>query len=1731
MKNTLKKLISAFLCIVMLFSAIPFTDAGIFGATAQAAAYSVGDIIEFGTYPQTKITDIYLRARLAEQVPDENKKIYYLGDTYYKADSTTYFLVEPIEWRVLSAKSGSLYVMTEKIIDAGRYNETSMNISWKECTLREYLNNGFFDLAFTVKEKALIKTTTLANGSNPTYGTDGGEPTQDKVFLLSLADAVDSAYGFTGNYSSSSTRKCGYTNYATYCGYSNSSYWLRTPGNTEKTISCVGNYNNSGYIYTDGSNCTSLRGYRPAMNLNLDSSVLESSSEYRVKIIDAKTAGALAGVKVTVGGIEYTTDSNGTVKFDSKKLLSNAKMVIEKDNYTTRTVELSQLNKNITNSIELYSETMDDPYGVAACIEKIDLGTAKVDGPKINIFGTDISLFSVNLGVNLDIAKFNISTLYEEENETYKVLLGLKDGVSVDSNDEFLKGYDEFREFFHVSNQKNTYKLRQQYSKLQDKLEKKKGMAGVSADLSVAGFFNFDVSTGEPKLIESGITVTGSADYSVDYPFWHVFYATFTVGGEVGLNLQCNYKTSGSFSYDYSGNAEIAFKAGIGVGGKVLSKKVASLEVGLNGKLATAFAFPAKSLGECMTVTLSGEAYYKANLWKLSTGDELPFGDGLQLYPQKKTMQLFMSAENAITEDMFTITPRTYLAQRALSPALHDSPAAGTYTKSAVYPFGFPKIEARGEGSFINVWVEDDGTKTDANSNTLYYNTFDGTIWSEPAPVYESGKADFEAEICSDGEKVYAVWQRASKVFGDRVSVTDYANNTELVYSEFDGSSWSEPVTVDTENALVLDYSLAVADGNVTLAYLTNDANDYAGEEGKNTIYTCVFTDGKKGESVKIAENISLPDSLHVGVINDAVKVLYAIQGNIYADGTALTTDGKNRAVKYFDGKFYWLKDSVLTEYDGTEKTTELPVNNDYIVVSDKNETAVLYTVSDGYTNEIYASYKEAEGYSLPVEITSLGKHISSFNAVMSDGDIAVSADVDNLSDDTEGSPYSTTDMQIIFIDSVTDISVSQYISFDEETIRPYGKTAFGVSVTNSGNTDIDKYTVSLLDENENVLTSKTVSEALLPGDTKDVSVNYIHPDEISLTKVYLKVDAENEDNRENNTAFAQYGFADVVVENYAITDDGEIIARVINNGFEEAKDIKLDIRKFNEEYDVIDTLDVGTLAPGGYKSLKYTVDAKEIEFSASSHRMLFGLETTTETEEAKLANNSAELCLYPAAVTGVSLNKTELTLSKGSSFTLFADVKPSLAVNKAVEWLTDDTSVAEVDENGLVTAKEAGTATVTAITVDGEFTASCVITVIEDEESEIIHVTGVSLDKNNASMKKEEEITLNASVLPENADNPEVIWVSSNESVAAVDQSGKVTAISMGTAVITAFTADGGFTARCEITVEPGIFEVTWMIGLSSVKTDVKEGEKITPPEVPSKEGYAFSHWTPDIPEKMPAEKLLFTAVYKECSHSETEIIKGKAASCTEKGLSDGKRCSVCRMLLEKQTEISPKGHTEVTDKGKAATCTEKGLTEGKHCSVCKKVITAQKSIAATGHKFGEWKVETPATTEKTGVEVRVCSVCKTKETRKLPVKPVTKLEISEGENIRVNEDSVRVIPGMTASALLSSACKGAEILDKEGKRVSDTAVLTSGMQIVLTDSGKTVDSRIIIIPGDADSDGTIKAADARMALRASVGLETVDDILLKSADMDMDSSVKASDARIILRISVGLEDINSKL
>ena len=107
----------------------------------------------------------------------------------YEQDNNRSNGPEPIGWRVLEVSGGSALIVSEYALDARAYNEDYESVTWAECTLRRWLNGEFYETAFNEDEKGRIALTKVKNADNPEYGTEGGEDTEDHVFLLSLEEA------------------------------------------------------------------------------------------------------------------------------------------------------------------------------------------------------------------------------------------------------------------------------------------------------------------------------------------------------------------------------------------------------------------------------------------------------------------------------------------------------------------------------------------------------------------------------------------------------------------------------------------------------------------------------------------------------------------------------------------------------------------------------------------------------------------------------------------------------------------------------------------------------------------------------------------------------------------------------------------------------------------------------------------------------------------------------------------------------------------------------------------------------------------------------------------------------------------------------------------------------------------------------------------------------------------------------------------------------------------------------------------------------------------------------------------------------------------------------------------------------------------------------------------------------------------------------------------------------
>ena len=226
----------------------------------------------------------------------------------------------------------------------------------------------------------------------------------------------------------------------------------------------------------------------------------------------------------------------------------------------------------------------------------------------------------------------------------------------------------------------------------------------------------------------------------------------------------------------------------------------------------------------------------------------------------------------------------------------------------------------------------------------------------------------------------------------------------------------------------------------------------------------------------------------------------------------------------------------------------------------------------------------------------------------------------------------------------------------------------------------------------------------------------------------------------------------------------------------------------------------VATVLPSNTtdKSITYSSSNPAVAVAVNGTVTAAGVGTAViiaTTSNGKTAICTVTVTSSTVAVSGISLDKPALSLVVGDTEVLTAAVMPADATDKTVTWTSSDTAVATV-ENGIVTAKKAGTAVVIATTSNGK-TASCTVTV----SVPTVDDTGVTLNRTELSLSVGGSATLTATVTPANATVKTVTWRSSDALVITV-KNGVVTAVGVGTATVTATTSNGK-TATCTVTVK----------------------------------------------------------------------------------------------------------------------------------------------------------------------------------------------------------------------------------------------------------------------------------------------------------------------------------------
>lgn len=303
---------------------------------------------------------------------------------------------DPIKWRVLSVnEEGEALLLADKNLDAKPYNETYTSVTWETSTVRSWLNgygtgsnkygkdyigDNFINKAFTSTERDAINRKTIQNPDNPSYNTEGGNDTTDKIFFLSIDEVTKPAYGFPSDYSEySKTRRALNTDYAKSQGaYTNASteykgngwWWLRSPGDDSShaaIVHGVGSVDRYGdYVGSDD------HAIRPALFLNLKSNLWSYagtvSSEGKVEGTGDRTVvGTMQAVNLTdftlkIDGTSYPVSDEFDMNYPTEVLNDHACKVVAAQLKGGEITQLSDVTEAVYPKITITADRKQLTY-------------------------------------------------------------------------------------------------------------------------------------------------------------------------------------------------------------------------------------------------------------------------------------------------------------------------------------------------------------------------------------------------------------------------------------------------------------------------------------------------------------------------------------------------------------------------------------------------------------------------------------------------------------------------------------------------------------------------------------------------------------------------------------------------------------------------------------------------------------------------------------------------------------------------------------------------------------------------------------------------------------------------------------------------------------------------------------------------------------------------------------------------------------------------------------------------------------------------------------------------------------------------------------------------------------------------------------------------------------------------------------------------------------------------
>lgn len=1040
MNKLLKRIISTMMSMVLILSVI-----GAFPVDVKAEETESSDSVYFGRYMQTEVTDA-AEIEIIKAYGFEDGKLSVGGVNYAQAHGK-YYKETPIEWKVIK-DDGEYYTLLSKDV------LLLSNFGWMDCWnvsyLRAWLNEEFFYNAFTSDERQDIPVTQVVTTKVPFYapGAAGsGEPydviTEDRVYLLSLDEALDAGYGFSSTTDADESRMAYTTPYMSDTP-GNCEWWLRGEGRWS-----YGNFQGS-YIEENGSvgywYQTYSKGVRPVIRVRKDSSLLYT--ECPIVTVSTEMVDSNLDVLNSVSKLfSIQSNSGDTIKGPAFNLMGN-------------TVNLFQVDFQFSSPLFFKKSEICVKYDEETRVAEVLVG------------------YDDKAKMDLDSSSKDSDKWKNSWEATKSIVLGLTE-----------------RGKFKIEYERPDENPMEKYKEIKKQLAEKKMNIGLNASANVVGFFKvqLDEKLNPVSVLEGGVVVDASIGASFRHYFYGAIYSEFTGTGAF------EGKFLGKLSegrLQPVAEMEIKYIPSVAIGANLIAVDV---QGGIQGELSTGIKLPWKSPQQSMEVKLKGSAFVKiSSLIGLSAEYEHEFKNYVSLYPE---FGLEESSLEMQFEDEHYLSP----AQINQLEAIDENSIDDSVIESLVDNHAKPNAEELPDGTVLLTYLSDKQEQSLGQQTLMYRVNTNGT-WSDEAAVYQTDCMETAAEVFVFNDDAYVIYERSAAPFTESMSATDAAASMELYVAKYnkDTKSFSEPVKISAANdTYKYEYQLCTIGGKLTAMWAENSEKDVMLSSGTTKVYTSTLENEVWAEAVEYKSTNSVISEMLYGFHGPSEKYIHQVGRDLYVGNKRYTADKTLENFTYANGKLYYLNHTGELRYIGGyfeySKSTGIYTTSEYII---DGENGVYWVEGENFNSNIF--FQSFEEGSTPLQVTYEDGYIESFDLCEINGEntlIYTLQAVDENAEDIYGGTIlkASTD----FEHARAEISS---VAYDAKTFAAGAENGFYIEALNSGTVALTNLKAQFMDASGEIFAIADICEVLEAGESAATDVTVAVPAELKEGTINVKL-------------------------------------------------------------------------------------------------------------------------------------------------------------------------------------------------------------------------------------------------------------------------------------------------------------------------------------------------------------------------------------------------------------------------------------------------------------------------------------------------------------------------------------------------------------------------------------------------------------------------------------------------